>query len=428
MSELTYRVTTLGCRVNRADSLSIERELACRGYVRAGPDSVPDVWVVNTCAVTSEGMRKSRKAVRRAASCGARVLVTGCGADHDPTALSLEGRADVFGNKDKEALVQEALGDPLSSCDAPRLSAEELARVPVKVQDGCRRYCAYCLVPYLRPDPWSKPLSEVMAEVEALAVRGVGEAILCGIDLGTYEDPSTGAGLGRLVEAVSEKAPGLWLRLSSIELSDVDAEILEQMREGRLARHLHVPLQSGSASVLESMGRHYTPAEFSASVAEVRSALGEVAFTSDVMVGFPGETESDHEDSLAMVDELGFSRLHVFKYSRRRGTRAFSLEDTVSPEVKQRRADEMRGLASACAARFHGGQVGRIIPVLVEGAVRSRPGTVFGRAESFSGVYFEADEELVGCRAEVQVTGHDPVGMIGRLTGVRRGEQEGQIG
>ncbi|MHB8895215.1 MAG: radical SAM protein, partial [Candidatus Geothermincolia bacterium] len=245
MNEPTYRVTTLGCRVNKADSLAIERELASRGFRRAGPDAVPDVWVLNTCAVTSEGMRKSRKAVRRSASSGARVIVTGCGVDFDAKAFEVEGVDSLFTNVDKENIVERTLGPAGAMRLEPQFNKEELVRVPVKVQEGCRRFCAYCVVPFLRPEPSSKPTAEIVREVEELERRGVGEAILCGIDLGSYLDPDTGGRLDSVVEAVSETAPGIWLRLSSIELSDVGEGILEHMRARRLSSHLHLPLQSG---------------------------------------------------------------------------------------------------------------------------------------------------------------------------------------
>jgi len=268
----------------------------------------------------------------------------------------------------------------------------------VKVQEGCSRYCTYCIVPFLRPKPESKPADEVADEVRALERRGAGEVILCGIDLGTYSDPGSGGGLAELVSTVADSAPGLWVRLSSIELTDVDDGIIERMREGRLCRHLHLPLQSGDEGILRSMGRNYAPSFFEERVAAIREMVPEVSVTSDVMVGFPGETEQAFGHSLELVRRIGFSRLHIFKYSPRRGTRAFALGDPVTPQEKKERAKAMQDAAADAASAFHDRLVGRIIPVLVEGAMQSEPGCLFGRTESFAGAIFPGDTELIAKR------------------------------
>jgi threonylcarbamoyladenosine tRNA methylthiotransferase MtaB len=401
-NEHTYRVTTLGCRVNRADSLMIEKHLAARGYSRALPGDTPDIWVVNTCAVTAEGMRKSRKAVRKIAASPASVIVTGCGVDFEPEAFTLEGVSSVVRNKDKGVLVDAACTTVGVDCGVD-LSPEELVRVPVKVQEGCARYCTYCVVPHLRPGPYCKSIRDVELEARDLEERGVGEIILCGIDLGTYSDPESGAGLAELVDAVSRAAPSMWLRLSSIELTDVDDALIERMRDGSLCRHLHVPLQSGDLDVLRAMGRNYTPSFFEERVGRIGDIVPGVSVTSDIMVGFPGETDEAFENSLGVVRRLEFSRLHIFKYSPRRGTKAYALGDPVPPEVKKRRAQAMRDAAARSAAAFHDRLVGRIIPVLVEGAMDSEPGRLFGRAESFAGAIFDGGSDLIARRVGLMV-------------------------
>ena len=426
MPEGTFRVTTLGCRVNRADSLAIERDLAARGYVRAGEDDVPDIWVVNTCAVTSEGMKKSRKAVRRCAGSGARVIVTGCGADLDPSAFACKGVEAVRSNSDKDSLVHEACGGPDRQAAAADWSPRDLVRVPVKVQDGCTRFCSYCIVPHLRPAAFSRPLEAVVAEAEEMVGLGAGEIILCGIDLGSYADTATGARIDRLAAAVRGVAGDAWMRLSSIELSDVSEPLLDLMNRSDVSRHLHLPLQSGDAGVLESMGREYTPEQFRSRVAQVRRAVPEVAITSDVMVGFPGEDEAAFAGTLELVEQMGFSRLHVFKYSRRPLTRAFELGDPVSPQVKSARAKALRDAAQRAAAVFHASMVGRIIPVLVESSMNSEPGMLFGRAESFAGAVFEGEADLIGSVKSLKVTSSDSSVMRGLL--VRTAGEDELIG
>lgn len=401
MSETTYRVTTLGCRVNRADSLAIEKQLAELGYRRAVRGDVPDLWIVNTCAVTAEGMKKSRKAVRRCVASGARVIVTGCGVDMEPAAFEADGVDSLFPNDGKEDMVIASCG-PTGEAAPVRWAPEDLVRVPVKVQEGCSRYCAYCIVPFLRPGPSSRGIADVVDEVAGLSAIA-GEAILCGIDLGSYRDPGTDNGLDALVLAASGAAGDMWLRLSSIELSDVKDALLEAMRSGALCKYLHVPLQSGDAAVLKAMRREYSPSEFRQRIFQIRESVPGINISSDVMVGFPGEDEAAFENTAAMVEELGFSRVHVFKYSRRRGSRAYDLGDPVPGGVKNRRASELRALAEAGAYRFHAGLVGRIIPVLVEGTIQSEPGRLFGRAQSFAGVVFEGGADLIGERVDVRV-------------------------
>jgi threonylcarbamoyladenosine tRNA methylthiotransferase MtaB len=424
MSEPTYRVTTLGCRVNRADSLSLERDLAGRGYARAVPGTVPDIWIVNTCAVTAEGMRKSRKAVRRCAGSGARVIVTGCGVDMDSSQFTCQGVASVHPNAAKERLVEAVCGAGRAATLDVRWTPEDLVRVPVKVQDGCGRYCSYCVVPYLRPKPWSKSIREVLLEVDDLRELGAGEIILCGIDLGSYSDPETSAGLSALAGEVGERAGGIWVRLSSIELSDVDDELIGLIEERALRRHLHLPLQSGDAEVLARMGRKYTPAEYIERVSSIRAAVPEIAITSDIMVGFPGEDRVAFSGTRNLVEQLEFSRLHVFKYSRRPGTEAYDLGDTVSAAEKDYRASELRALAASTASRFHAGLVGRIIPVLVEGAMDSEPGMLFGRAESFAGAVFRGTPDLIGRVVELRVLASGPEGVRGDISGRQAGGDE----
>ena len=420
MAEPTYRVTTLGCRVNRADSLQLESDLRAKGLKRAGGGEAPDVWVVNTCAVTAEGMRKSRKAARRAASAAARVLVTGCGVDYDPSAWTGKRAMETFPNAAKSSMIGTALGGESESVPFREVDPGELVRVPLKVQDGCSRFCAYCIVPYLRPPPFSRCSREVVRQVEALCSCGTGEIILCGTDLGSYREPSSGEGLGRLVEEVSRACGDAWLRLSSIEFGDVDGTLVEHMNGGRLCEHLHLPTQSGSDEILARMGRGYTAGEFERAVSVLRGAVKGLAVSGDIMVGFPGETEEHHRETLEVVERTAFSRLHVFKYSPRPGTRACAMGDNVAPDVKDRRAAEVRHVARGSASRFHEGYVGRIIQVLVEGPVNTRPGTMFGRSRGFAGVVFPGSPELLGRKVRVEVTGAGSEWLEGRLV---RGEE-----
>lgn len=410
MTGLSYRITTLGCRVNKADSVALEREFAGIGYRKAGRDEIPDLWVVNTCAVTAEGMRKSRKAVRRCAQSGANVIVTGCAPELEPAVFrETKGVQAVVKNDEKPMLASVARGFAGGTDDPVPWRCEELVRVPVKVQDGCDRFCTYCVVPYLRGKPYSRALNLVTRDVCELREAGAGEVVICGIDLGSYRDPESGAGLEELIESVTENAGGMWVRISSLELSDVSDRLLKAMNEENgLCRYLHLPLQSGDAGVLSEMGRKYAPGWFRERIREIRDAVPGAGVTTDVMVGFPNESDEAFRATVSLLEEIGFSRAHVFRYSPRPLTASFSLGDPVDPKTKIRRAEELRRVARESAMKLHSGLVGRIIPVLVEAAMQSEPGHVFGRAENFSGVIIKGNEGLVGEKIQVRVTGPGP--------------------
>ena len=415
MMARTYRITTLGCRVNRADSISMEREFAGIGYRKADPGEVPDVWVVNTCAVTAAGMRKSRKAVRRCAQSGSNIIVTGCAPELEPETFErTKGVHAVVKNPEKSELVTIASELEGSSDNPVVWRCDELVRVPVKVQDGCGRFCTYCVVPYVRGKPESRELPEIIEDVRELRDAGAGEVVICGIDLGSYRDAASGAGLNVLVEKVIENAGEMWVRLSSIELSDVDDRLLEMMNEEHaLCTYIHVPLQSGDEVVLSDMGRNYSPQWFRRRVGEIRDAVPGAGISTDVMVGFPTEGKEAFDSTRSLMEDIGFSRVHVFKYSPRPGTEAFTLGDTIDPAVKNMRAGELRRVARDSAARFHRDMVGRIILVLVEGPMESEAGYVFGRAENFAGIVIKGGRELVGKKLPVRVTGSGPRWLYG---------------
>jgi threonylcarbamoyladenosine tRNA methylthiotransferase MtaB len=407
---LSYRINTLGCRVNRADSISMEKEFAETGYRKAGPDEIPDVWVVNTCAVTAEGMRKSRKAVRKCTRSGADVVVTGCAPElESATFENTKGVCAVVRNREKTNLVS-IVSELKSRIDQPvPWRCDELVRVPVKVQDGCERFCTYCVVPYVRGMPESRAIPDIIRDVRELGDKGAGEVVICGIDLGNYRDPASGVGLEGLVERAMKNSGDMWVRLSSIELSEVSDRLLAMMNEENpLSRYFHVPLQSGDAGVLSGMGRDYSPEWFRGRIAYIRDAVPGVGISTDVMVGFPAESEEAFEKTRSLIEQIGFSRVHVFRYSPRPLTAAYCLGDPVDAATKNRRAEEIRRIARESAARFNGGLVGRIIPVLVEGNMRGEAGCAFGRAENFVGVVIKGDRLTVGEKIQVRITRSGP--------------------
>jgi len=401
--------TTLGCKVNHAESERIIAELLAAGARITGPDEA-DAIVVDTCTVTGEADAKARKAVRRALGCHREplVVVTGCLAALDADGLAALGtRVTVVADKaEVPRVVGEALGlrcgpghglgqphtpdlphapgrshAPGSPCDpdpahgpdlAVRAGAEFRTRAAVKVQDGCDALCSYCIVPHARGAPRSTALASVLAEVEALCAAGVAEVVLTGINLGRYT--SGGVGLVGLVRRTAETGVAR-LRLSSIEPPDLTDELADTLGSlPAVCNHLHIPLQSGSDPVLRAMGRTYTANEYERIVARLRQAMPGLAITTDIIAGFPGESDADAARTLDACERIGFTKLHVFRYSRRDGTPAASMEAQVPPEVRARRAKRLRELGERLRREWLRGMQGATVEVLLEKECRDADG------------------------------------------------------
>lgn len=406
-------IITLGCKVNWYDSQAMAGAMAAAGFVIVGENEPADVYVVNTCAVTAEADRKSRQAVRRLLRLhgGAAVIAAGCSAQKDPgefSALSgiaavcgTGGRADVAGIalRVSEGLRGLAAGLP-PGCDFEDIPADTQCghtRATLKIEDGCDARCAYCIIPDLRGAPRSRPLGSIRSEAEALALRGFTEIVLVGINLARY-----GAGLpGSLAladAAEAAAAPGIArVRLGSLEPETVTADLLGRLRAlPQFCPHFHVSLQSGSASTLACMGRRCNPAQYMEKLALIRRYFPGAGITTDVIVGFPGETDLEFSESAAFVAGAGFLKVHVFPYSRRPGTRAADMPGQLPRAVMTARAAAMRAAAAPGAQAFHKGMLGKTVPVLFEGLVDEKPGWMRGYAPNYVDVMAEVGFEAKG--------------------------------
>lgn len=368
-------IVNLGCKVNRVESDTIAKAYENRGAVLCDVPEA-DVVVVNTCTVTEEADKKTRKSIRRVLrqNDDARILVTGCAAAIEPEFYrELDSRICVV---DKMDLLEEAGdGSAVSSADLVRVGEEFPTRVSLKVQDGCNHSCSYCIVHVARGRAWSRPAAEVLDEALALAGAGVKELVLTGIDLGSYAFAAEGKRirLGSLVRMILDSldASGythVRLRIGSVEPRSLDKEFVELMAksDGRVCRHLHLPLQSGSTKVLKEMNRPYTAQDFSELVTMLKREVGDISLTTDIIVGFPGETEQDFLETCALVREVGFTKIHVFRYSRREGTPAAQRADQISPEIKERRAHELIALADKLRMDYAKSHVGKLAHIAVE--------------------------------------------------------------
>ncbi|MHB9059090.1 MAG: tRNA (N(6)-L-threonylcarbamoyladenosine(37)-C(2))-methylthiotransferase MtaB [Bacillota bacterium] len=451
-------VTTLGCKVNQYDS-----ETLLGAFAQAGYDVVPshedaDVYIINTCVVTGRAAAKSRQLVHRVARehPEAVVAVAGCYPQTERAeVLDIPGVDVVIGTRDRDRLVELVeqarqshraaplaappaglrLTPPDSDGEARPWSYEELpiaefhgrTRATVKIQEGCEQFCSYCVIPYARGPVRSRRPEDVVAEVRRLAAAGFKEVVLTGIHLGAYgrdlgaHDPDLAhvdlaAVVGRLAGL-----PGLArVRLSSIEPMEITPALVDLVVGGVLCRHLHVPLQSGAARTLAAMNRHYTPDDYRRVVDAARARLPGLAVSTDIMVGFPGETEADFEDSLAFARSMGFSRLHVFKYSRRRGTPAVAMPGQVPAAAKAARSARLITLGEEMGLAFVRGQLGTVAEVLVEG--EAERGRLEGLTDNYIRVLLDGpaewQNELVRVTLEAATAPGEASGRAGDISEV----------
>ena len=355
----SFAVKFLGCKVSQADAMSARRALLAAGHTEA-PDADADLHVINTCCITSEAEAKSRQSVRRSLKTAGEVLVSGCAVNLNAAQFAeIDDRVRPFVGP-AEAVAGD-MARALGGC--ADLDHDVLARQPpeqaartrgfIKVQDGCDCHCAYCIIPTVRGDARSRPASAVLQEARRRVDQGQPEMVMTGISVGDYRDPEARLELGELMVAVAQ-VPGVErVRLSSVEVIHVKDSLLEALAtEPKVCPHLHVPMQSGDDDVLRAMGRHYTAGEYIESVSALRAAVPHVNLTTDVIVGFPTETEEAFKKTLAAVDAAGITRVHAFSYSPRPGTEAERLGDRVPPEEKKRRSRELRG-RSEVRSRHH---------------------------------------------------------------------------
>jgi threonylcarbamoyladenosine tRNA methylthiotransferase MtaB len=400
----SFKTVTLGCKVNQYETEYVRQGLLRAGFHEAAAEEPADLCIVNTCTVTLESDYKSRKIIRALSRENPRteIIVMGCYAARAPEELARLPRV-IHVMTDKRRLAH--LVAQLGRIDAPEgiSSFDRLHRAYVKVQDGCTMGCAYCIVPKVRPTLLSRPVEQVVEEVRRLVEAGHCEVVLTGIHLGFYgaEFPHSGNGrtdlaaLGRRILSVQGE---FRVRLSSLEAAEVGPDLLDLMaaHPDRICPHLHIPLQSGSDGVLARMRRRWTVRQFVARCDEIRRRLDEPALTTDVIVGFPGESEADFEASCRVVREVGFSRVHVFRFSAREGTEAAGLPDQLPPPVKRRRAEALVAIARELRLGFARKLVGKGLQVVGEAVAPDRPGMLSGTADRYVTVQFPAGVEMMG--------------------------------
>lgn len=379
---------TLGCKVNQADTASMENLFLRSGHQLVSFDGEADVYIINTCVVTNTGQRKSRQTIHRAIrkNPNALIVVTGC---YPQTAAeevkAIAGVDMIIGNQDRAQIVQlveerlahrqtdtlDAVHKLTASTAFEEMAAGDITdktRAFLKIQEGCNQFCTYCIIPYARGPLRSRSLESIRTETQRLISAGFKEIVLIGIHLGCYgkENPD-GPTLYDAVKTVLD-VPGVQrLRLGSLESVEVEPRLLMLMQEdARFCRHLHLPLQSGCDKTLQAMHRPYTTAKFKTLLADIKTKVPDIAITTDVIVGFPGETEADFETTCKFAESCGFSKMHIFPFSARKGTPAEKFAGAVTEAVKKERADILGRIDETMHKTFLQAMVGQTAEVLFE--------------------------------------------------------------
>ena len=407
----TVAFMTLGCKVNQYETETMEGLFRQAGYKTVPFTETADVYIINTCSVTMLGEKKSRQLVRRAQrqNEAALIAVTGCYAQLAPEVLeSLPGVRLVVGTRDRGRiveLVEEAaagdgvlrdVGDIMAADtfeDIPLFAAPARTRAFLKIQEGCQNFCSFCIIPYTRGPLRSRSLASVRRETGKLLSAGFQEIVLTGIHLGAYgRDLKSGVTLVDAARTVLDFDELRRLRLGSLESIELSPELFALLKsDRRFARHLHLPLQAGADPILRAMNRPYDTAAFARLLEKVREAAPGIAVSTDVIVGFPGETDELFQKSLSFVQRQGFARAHVFPYSRRPGTPAAARPDQVPGAVKKERARLMQAVADEIAAAYYAAFLGATVPVLFE---TKKNGIADGLTDTYIRVYTDTPVPL----------------------------------
>lgn len=406
----TFAVATLGCKVNQYESSVMTGMFENRGYQAVEFGQQADIYLINTCTVTHLSDRKSRQLIRRAVKTNpnALIIVTGCYAQTSPNdIMAIEGVNLVVGTVDRDKIVDFAekvqgsavvlncvrkLDQGIKFEELPAQVVTSRERAFLKIEEGCSNYCSYCIIPFARGPQRSRSLKDSLNQAKNLVEEGFKEIVLTGVHLGSYgRDLGGEANLNSLISSII-KIPGLSrLRISSLEPMDITPDLIDTIASQKgICHHLHIPLQSGDDQVLENMRRNYSINDYRRVIKQIRERIPGIALTTDVMVGFPGETDQQFCNTCDVIREISFSRLHVFKYSRRRGTPAAVFDHQIQPPVKEERSNVLLAISRELARDYASLHLGTVQEVLVEGSYSKKTGFDEGLTDNYQRVLFPA--------------------------------------
>ncbi len=418
----TVAVATLGCKVNQYESEAIEEQFDRAGYVVVNFSFAADVYVINTCTVTHLSDRKSRQMIRRAKQKNPEsvLVVMGCYAQTNPEAVrEIDGVDIVIGTTGRSQVVElverfleershiDLVDDLGKDCIFEPLtidgSMQKHTRAFIKVQDGCNQFCSYCIIPYARGRIRSRSIEDTVSEAKRLAEAGFCELVLTGIHLASWGKDSGEGNLLNLLEALQAVTGISRIRLGSLEPTLCDEKfVMGVSKLSKVCHHFHLSLQSGCDETLKRMNRKYTAQAYFEAVERIRTVMPDAAFTTDVIVGFPGETDENFEASYQFVKKLQLADAHIFKYSKRNGTPAAKMPDQVPPEVKEERSNRLLALTEANRQHFAEAYIGKTVEVLFEQSVA--PGVYEGKTGNYITVRMQNEENVIGHLQTVSIT------------------------
>ncbi|MDN4594788.1 tRNA (N(6)-L-threonylcarbamoyladenosine(37)-C(2))-methylthiotransferase MtaB [Polycladomyces subterraneus] len=424
----TVAFHTLGCKVNAYETEAIWQLFKQAGYEKVDFEQKADVYVINTCTVTNTGDKKSRQVIRRAIrrNPDAVVAVTGCYAQTSPKEImEIPGVDIVVGTQGRDKLLEyveqyKRERQPINAVknimkarefeelDVPTFS--ERTRASLKIQEGCNNFCTFCIIPWARGLMRSRKPESVLKQARQLVEAGYKEIVLTGIHTGGYGEDLENYTLADLLWDLDQIDGLKRVRISSIEASQITDRVIEVLNASdKMCRHLHIPLQAGDDEVLKRMRRKYTVDEYRRKIEQVKSAMPNVAITTDVIVGFPGETEEQFENGYRLIEELEFAELHVFPYSKRTGTPAARMENQVPEEVKHERVHRLIELSNRLSLKYSKRFVGDVLEVIPERPFKEAPdsGLYMGYSDNYLQVVFEGNDDLIGqvCRVKIDEAG-----------------------
>ena len=420
---------TLGCKVNQYETEAMQKLFEAAGWTLAEKISEAQVVVVNTCTVTAVSSQKSRQMIHRAAKKNCVVVVVGCYAQSEPEEISkIDGVDVIIGTKDRVRiveLVEAAINRREKIFQVGNVEDirefEELPHSPhrtrafLKIEDGCNNFCSYCIIPFVRGRVRSRSLESIRAECLELKAAGFKEIVLTGIHIGAYgRDFSEKISLIDAIKTVLDAANPLRLRLGSIESAEMTDELIDLIKnDGRICNHVHLPLQSGSDKILKAMHRPYTTKNFSELTARLVKEVPQISIGTDLIVGFPGETEENFSETLKFIQAQPFSKIHVFPFSSRAGTLAATMPNQISPQIKKFRAAQALEISRAKAKIFSERLIGKTVEIIAE---TSTDGIVDGLTKNYIRVYAPEKNIRLGSVAKIKIERLHKDGVIGSLS------------
>ena len=409
MNTTSIALDTIGCKLNQAETESLTRSLVLAGYKVVTSNDNPDVYILNTCSVTHIADRKSRQLLRSAKRRNPNtfVIATGCYAQRDATKIGTMNEVNmVIDNSQKDNIVELLHLRGFLPAGNQIQNHSYRTRSTIKIQDGCDQYCSYCIVPFTRGLGYSIPVNKVLAEVHCRVKDNFNEIILTGTQIGCYDN------LVELVQRILKETNIQRLRLSSLQPQDISPQLLQLWSDSRLCRHLHLPLQSGTDVILKKMRRRYSISEYERALSIARNTIPGLSITTDLIVGFPGESDTQFEESLHFCERSGFSRIHVFPYSPRPGTSATEMSDRVQPEIIKERSKIMVSLSKKLSLSFIKKFVGHTMVVLWE---EKQNNYKVGLTDNYIRVYTEHNESLSNQLLPIKITSCYKDGAWGEL-------------